>query len=623
MASAVAELEHLCGYGSKHLNTVHYHPVQVETLIYAAASAIIIEDVNDPHRQEFLRGHDAEVSALDVSQNGKLVVSGQLGSPYRKGAVAPVIVWEFERRQRYLEFAGLSHSVLCVRFSPDGRFLVGTGANQYLYVWDLSTGEVVYSRRTESPCFLGVWGPVFEPQPGSRYPSYQLCTAYDNQILVHKMEFDIRSMCYVMSSDAVQMPSSGLQRKHICGVIKDDFLLTGTSAGDMCVFSLSAKVFRSALNVCNNGVTCIAVLGDCVCIAGGDGRVKALRGRDTHWDSFAENVLEAGISAITPSRDGAELVAGTRNGKLWRLLASDLTATLQAASHTGEVTALSFGASSDTVCTCSDSGEIFLIDLSDYVPVCAAICKSPARCSCISVSGAEMLVGHDDGFLRAWSTRRGEGASLWQIHAHRGGVSAVAESANFIVTGGNDFHVRFWHHTSHELLTTFTNHRKPISQLIIDMDTPHIVHSGSTDKLVVTYDLKQNKPLIQHVTQNSSVTGLSQRKDREHEVVAANLDGRILFWDVDYADPVGCLEPPGGPASLRLTSCQVSPSGRYIAAGAEDCQLYIYDLSACSCIQVCQGHSGAVTAVRWSPDQKQIVSVGKDGCVIVWNFFEL
>ncbi|CAE8668373.1 unnamed protein product, partial [Polarella glacialis] len=83
-----AELEHFIGYGGKHLNTVKYHPIQAETLIYAAASAIIIEDVNDPHKQEFLRGHDAEVSALDVSLNGKLVASGQLGSQSKKGAVA-------------------------------------------------------------------------------------------------------------------------------------------------------------------------------------------------------------------------------------------------------------------------------------------------------------------------------------------------------------------------------------------------------------------------------------------------------------------------------------------------------------------------------------------------------
>jgi len=104
-------------------------------------------------------------------------------------------------------------------------------------------------------------------------------------------------------------------------------------------------------------------------------------------------------------------------------------------------------------------------------------------------------------------------------------------------------------------------------------------------------------------------------------VVSASLDGRILFWDVDYADPTGAIESPF--AGCRFRCLEVSPSGRYIAAGAEDSRLYIYYLKTCGCIQECEGHAMPVVRVRWSPDQKQIVSAAKDGCVIIWNFFEV
>merc|ERR1719158_912881 len=222
---SLAELEHLIGYQQEYLNTLQYHPIQNDILIYPAGAAVIIEDVNDPHKQDFLRGHDTEVCTLDVSANGRLIASGQLGSPFQKGAIAPVIIWDFEKRQRYTDFGGLAHSVLCVKFSADGRFLFGSGANQMNYVWDVSTGESIYSRRTETPCFLGVWGPIIEGAQ-SRYPSYILCTAYDNQILSHHIDFDIRTMCYTLHTDKLQLPSSGLQRKHICGVVHDDYLIT-------------------------------------------------------------------------------------------------------------------------------------------------------------------------------------------------------------------------------------------------------------------------------------------------------------------------------------------------------------------------------------------------------------
>jgi WD40 repeat protein len=30
-----------------------------------------------------------------------------------------------------------------------------------------------------------------------------------------------------------------------------------------------------------------------------------------------------------------------------------------------------------------------------------------------------------------------------------------------------------------------------------------------------------------------------------------------------------------------------------------------------------------VASLRWSPDERQVVSVGDDGCVCVWNFYGL
>jgi len=40
-------------------------------------------------------------------------------------------------------------------------------------------------------------------------------------------------------------------------------------------------------------------------------------------------------------------------------------------------------------------------------------------------------------------------------------------------------------------------------------------------------------------------------------------------------------------------------------------------------IQQLEGHSGAVVSLDWTPDGKQIVSVGDDCSVAVWNFFML
>lgn len=33
------------------------------------------------------------------------------------------------------------------------------------------------------------------------------------------------------------------------------------------------------------------------------------------------------------------------------------------------------------------------------------------------------------------------------------------------------------------------------------------------------------------------------------------------------------------------------------------------------------GHSGPVTKLKWTPDEKQIISVSTDSSISVWNFY--
>ena len=76
----VMELEHVIGYTGKAGNTLHYHPTQPNTIVYGMGAVVVIQNLQDAHQQDFLRGHDNEISAIAVSTDGGLVASGQLGS---------------------------------------------------------------------------------------------------------------------------------------------------------------------------------------------------------------------------------------------------------------------------------------------------------------------------------------------------------------------------------------------------------------------------------------------------------------------------------------------------------------------------------------------------------------
>jgi len=86
------ELEHAIGYAGRFQGTVYPHPNDPSVVIHDIGSVVVIADINDPHKQEFLRGHDEAISALEISRSGSLVCSGQLGSTRSKVRLPAVAV---------------------------------------------------------------------------------------------------------------------------------------------------------------------------------------------------------------------------------------------------------------------------------------------------------------------------------------------------------------------------------------------------------------------------------------------------------------------------------------------------------------------------------------------------
>jgi len=626
------ELEHLSGFRGEHNATLCFHPNEPNMIIYAAGSVVIVQDVGDPHLQQLLRAHDEDVCAIVCSRDGRFVASGQIGSQSRKGYEASVIVWEWGTKARFLDLPGLTQKVVAMDFTSDGQFLCASGQNQVICVWSMETGERIYSRRTEQCVTMLCMGSPCVTQ-GARYPYYQMCTADSQNVLLHRIEFDLRTMSYGLQSDRFQLPASGLQRHYTCGYIRnEEFLVAGTTAGDLCVFSLPNKIFRSSIPVCNGGIASLVPAQENVIFLGsGDGKIKGIVGDDVVWEVISDATLEfaqAAITSLSLAADGVELIAGTNNGKMFRVLTADLSSMLLQASHIAPVTGCAFAPGySEWLATCSAAGEMFVWDLSTYAHVATAVVQSPAKCIAYTKDPEEVLVGYDDGFVRAWCAKPGSHGRLnWQLTgAHRGGVTCLCQSPNVLVTGGNDFVVRVWHRSTREMLTQFAKHRKPVSDVKMDEAIPHMFHSCSEDRSVVSYDLKQNKAVVVHSMQAGNFTGLTQRKDHEKEMLTVGLDGRLLFWDVDYADPVGCLTPtcPYMEGNSKLLCGEVSPHGRYLACAGQEHLLYLFDLQTCEQIQALEGHSKAVVRMAWSPDQKQLVTVSQDSCLAVWNFFEV
>ena len=69
----------------------------------------------------------------------------------------------------------------------------------------------------------------------------------------------------------------------------------------------------------------------------------------------------------------------------------------------------------------------------------------------------------------------------------------------------------------------------------------------------------------------------------------------------------------------QVNTLDIAASGEFFVSGGGDklVKLWHYDEGQCQAVGI--GHSGTVTKVAVSPDQRTVLSVGDEGAILIWN----
>ena len=229
-------------------------------------------------------------------------------------------------------------------------------------------------------------------------------------------------------------------------------------------------------------------------------------------------------------------------------------------------------------------------------------------------SGSGVGTGHEDaGFL--WAVPEAHSAKA-------GGVTALALAHNqrFCVTGGGDAKVRVWDLRSREMVAGFAEHGAAVTGLAIYRDDAHVL-SCSRDKSFICWDLRKECRVSQHVQRMGALHAIAVTRDQSL-VVTCGMEKKLNLWDLREAAPVLSISPVHGVDHEALT-VGVSHGSDLVATGGSDGAVKVWDLrhTAKAMAECTNGHSGAVRKVRWAPDDKQLVSVGLDGVIAIWNCY--
>jgi cilia- and flagella-associated protein 52 len=640
------QLEHMIGYAGMFRSTVISIP-NTDLFVKSIGCLVAIENLNDQFDQKFLRGHDMQISALGVSPRGTYIASGQVGTVSYKGNAAPIFVWDVASQRRITALRGLTQRVNHIEFSTDERFLCAMGEDCLLYVWELATSEVVYGQKLPVPASILKW---VEHKQENRRISYELVIGYNNTVYRGDFQYDLGRVQWSLKLVPYTMPPGGSIIRVFTDVeVAADMssLYVGTTGGEVMVFRRGATVFRACIPVCTQGVSTLMVLptsGNIV-VGGGDGTISILEGSDMGWSLKTKSRIESGVRAMSlknrgpgsaAAGDGEEFLLGTSSGTVQcgRIRDRDIRCEIIQEGHTAPITALAFDttaadfsnpSANHFFITGAKSGELRAWDIIDYRCVgVSTISKHGSILVLLFLDSSKVLVGTEDGSIRCMDFPGLEKTHWYIATAHRDGTNSLAlaqtKDVRYLVSGGNDSVVRVWKLSNRELLTQHSDHKKAVTTVLVDCQSPNIIHSCGMDGQLVSFDLKTNKRITIHMINSGSLFDMTQRTDpkSEIEIVTCDSTGKILQWDIDVREAVYAIQDP---TRKTLRTCAISPSGRYLAFSGDDSYLKIIDILSNEVVSLGQGHSGAVNRLCWTPDERQIISAGSDLCLCVWNFY--
>jgi cilia- and flagella-associated protein 52 len=400
-------------------------------------------------------------------------------------------------------------------------------------------------------------------------------------------------------------------------------LFAGSTSGDFLVVDVRNLVAVSSVSVCSGGLHSLLVNsnGERVIVGGGDGTVTEHVEHDGEWMSTKRAQFTGAVTSLSASAEGTEIIVGVSQGVVHRMRVTDFESILLSESHAGAVNSVCFPRGvSDRFATSSTDGTLRTWDMSEYAT--AMTSQRPQSHAdvrvwptCIAHISECVVSGWSDGKIHGFDVESGE--HLWLVdNSHKDGVGVIRASNNerFFMSGGRDGAVRVWDLRTRQMVVNLKEHVQPVTDLSVFSDDAHIL-SCARDKSILCWDLRSEKRIASYVQRMGGLNSIALTRD-EAQFLSVGTERRVSLWDMRLPEPVKASPYSTGGEGVKI---KVSHDGNYFAVGGTDELVHVWDYRMFQPVSVGRGHSDGILDLEFSPDDRQIVTVGKDGCVFIWN----
>ena len=477
------------GKGKAH--DVTYAP-DGQWLAIAGALGIWIYDARTLHPVKLIPGDTGWVKSVRFSPDGRQIVGGGGG---RGGGMKETLrLWDVKTGKLLKTFKGHTIWVNSVSLSPDGKTIVSGGEVKNVRLWDAETGSLL---KTLTGHKYSIRSVRFSPDgktiaTGSDDGTVRLWNADTGRSIKtlkgHKMW--VSSVSF--SPDGKTLASASLDTTVRLWDVKTGKILKTLTAHTSSVSSVS-----------------FSPDGKTLATGSGDGTVRL-------WDVDRGSILKTltghigGVRRVCFSPDGKTVVSGGWNDtvRLWDVETGRNIKTL--IGHTSYVSSVSFSL---------DGNE------NANVP--------------FSPDGKTIASGSSDGTVHLWDAETGKHIKTLEGHTNFVNIVRFSPDGKTIASGSSDSTVRLWDVETGKHIKTLEEHRRAGHRRVghrrvrsISFSPGgQIIASGSSDNTIRLWDVETGRNIKTLIGHTGGVDSVSFSPDSS-TLTSGDSDGTILLWDV-------------------------------------------------------------------------------------------
>jgi WD40 repeat protein len=331
---------------------------------------------------------------------------------------------------------------------------------------------------------------------------------------------------------------------------------------------------------------------------------------------FGVSFAPDGKSLVTPMFDGTVRVWDATSGDLLRTYAGHVSS-VQEATVSPDGTLLASAGTDGTVrlWTTGPVGELgaFSLGLGGTI---WRLDSSP--------DGRQVAVGNEVGPATVWDLETGELIlSLPEVDEGVGGWSmAYSPDGSQLAVAAANGPIHIWDMASQEYVQTLTGHQGPALGLAFSPDGRQLATSGFADGFAAIWDLESGQAITLTLNRDMpTLWSVSFSPDGSQVATSSAMEDTfsestgIHVWDAVTGTALYTVTID----TMSVYSVRYSPDGKLVAAGVQEGDVLLYDISSRELVHRLSGHTGIPVDLAFSPDGQLLASGSTDNTVKVWD----